>query len=108
MVVIGDSISDSNDTMIDTNSRWPDFLVARLVSRNVVVLNAGISEARLLGDRLGVNALARFDRDVLSQLHPARFKSEFDSGDHLHPWDRGNRTRPMRSACAFVGASGVF
>lgn len=62
----------------------------------------------LLGDRLGVNALARFDRDVLSQPHPARFKHEFDSGDHLRPGDRGNKTRPMPSACAFVGAIGVF
>ncbi len=198
VVVIGDSITDGNGATIDANSRWPDFLAARLAPRNVAVLNAGISGARLLGDRMGVNALARFDRDVLSQprvktvivllgindiswpgtsfdlqgirpsaeslisgyrqlisrahvhglrivgatltsfegalpgtpldnyyhpdkdklrrqintwirtagefdavidfdeltrdpLHPARFKSEFDSGDHLHPGDRGNK-----------------
>jgi lysophospholipase L1-like esterase len=198
VIVIGDSITDGNCATIDANSRWPDFLAARLVPRNVAVLNAGISGARLLGDRMGVNALARFDRDVLSQprvksvivmlgindiswpgtsfdpqgkrpssealifgyrqlitrahahglrivgatltpfegaltgtpldnyyhpdkdklrrkintwirtsgefdavidfdsltrdpLHPARFRSEFDSGDHLHPGDRGNR-----------------
>jgi len=31
-----------------------------------VFLNAGISGAKLLKDRMGVNALARFDRDALS------------------------------------------
>ena len=67
VVVIGDSISDGNGATIDANARWPDFLAARLAPRNVAVLNAGISGARLLGDRMGVNALARFDRDVLSQ-----------------------------------------
>ncbi len=67
VVAIGDSITDGNGATLDANTRWPDFLAARLVPRNVAVLNAGISGARLLGDRMGVNALARFDRDVLSQ-----------------------------------------
>ncbi|MGV8894331.1 MAG: SGNH/GDSL hydrolase family protein [Burkholderiaceae bacterium] len=67
VVVIGDSITDGNGATIDANARWPDFLAARLAPRNVAVLNAGISGARLLGDRMGVNALARFDRDVLRQ-----------------------------------------
>jgi len=31
----------------------------------VAILNQGISGARILTDRMGVNALARFDRDVL-------------------------------------------
>jgi lysophospholipase L1-like esterase len=34
---------------------------------HVAVLNGGISGARVLHDRMGVNALARFDRDVLAQ-----------------------------------------
>jgi hypothetical protein len=68
VVVIGDSTTDGNGATIDANSRWPDFLAARLAPGNVAVLNAGISGARLLGDRMGVNALARFDRDVLSQI----------------------------------------
>jgi lysophospholipase L1-like esterase len=61
------------------------------------VLNAGISGARLLGDRIGVNAPARFDAvidfDALARdpAHPARLKPDFDSGDHLHPGDRGNK-----------------
>ena len=67
VVVIGDSITDGNGATLDADTRWPDFLAARLAPLNVAVVNAGISGARLLGDRMGVNALARFDRDVLSQ-----------------------------------------
>jgi lysophospholipase L1-like esterase len=67
VVVIGDSITDGNGASIDTDARWPDFLAVRLATRNVAVLNAGISGACLLRDCMGVNALARFDRDVLSQ-----------------------------------------
>ena len=36
---------------------------------NVSVLNEGISGARVLRDRMGTNALARFDEDVLSHPH---------------------------------------
>ena len=35
----------------------------------LAVLNEGISGARVLSDRMGVNSLARFDRDVLSLPH---------------------------------------
>jgi lysophospholipase L1-like esterase len=34
---------------------------------SIAVVNAGISGARLLGDRMGVNAAARFEPDVLAQ-----------------------------------------
>ncbi len=67
VVTLGDSITDGNGSTPNTNSRWPDFLARRLASRNVAVLNAGISGGRLLQDRMGDNALARFERDVLSQ-----------------------------------------
>jgi lysophospholipase L1-like esterase len=52
------------------NRRWPDILAERLnkAGADVAVLNEGISGARVLRDRMGDNALARFDRDVLS--HP--------------------------------------
>lgn len=69
VVVLGDSISDGNTATLDANTRWPDFLAQRLAMQNIAVLNAGISGARLLSDRMGVNALARFERDVLSQPH---------------------------------------
>lgn len=67
VAVIGDSITDGATASLDSNSRWPDFLAERLAPHDVAVINAGISGARLLSDGMGVNALARFDRDVLAQ-----------------------------------------
>ncbi|WP_277592879.1 SGNH/GDSL hydrolase family protein [Pseudomonas chlororaphis] len=67
LVVLGDSITDGNGSTLDSNRRWPDFLAQRLAAKNVAVLNGGISGARLLEDGMGVSALARFERDVLSK-----------------------------------------
>lgn len=67
VVVIGDSITDGATASLDKDSRWPDFLAARLAPEGVAVVNAGISGARLLSDGMGVSALARLDRDVLAQ-----------------------------------------
>ncbi|ALM54465.1 lipase [Halomonas huangheensis] len=67
VVAIGDSITDGATASLDNDSRWPDFLAARLAPHGVAVVNAGISGARLLSDGMGVNALARFERDVLAQ-----------------------------------------
>lgn len=67
VVAFGDSITDGNGSTPDCNRRWPDFLAQRFARSNVAVVNAGISGARVLGDRMGENALARFDQDVLAQ-----------------------------------------
>lgn len=67
VVAIGDSITDGNMATIDGHARWPDVLASRLTDHDVAVVNAGISGGRLLRDLMGENALARFDRDVLSQ-----------------------------------------
>ncbi|AOI45710.1 SGNH/GDSL hydrolase family protein [Burkholderia oklahomensis] len=67
VVVIGDSITDGAAASLDKDSRWPDFLAARLAPHGVAVVNAGISGARLLSDGMGVNVLARLDQDVLAQ-----------------------------------------
>lgn len=67
VVVMGDSITDGATASLDNDSRWPDFLAARLAPHGVAVVNAGISGARLLSDGMGVSALARLDRDVLAQ-----------------------------------------
>ena len=66
IIALGDSITDGNGSTPDANRRWPDLLAQRLAG--VAVLNAGISGARLLGDKMGQNALARFEQDVL--FHP--------------------------------------
>ena len=72
VVTFGDSITDGADSTPDANHRWSDVLAGRLNQANgapIAVLNEGISGARVLSDRMGVNALARFDRDVLSHPH---------------------------------------
>ena len=70
VVLFGDSITDGDSSTPNENNRWPDVLAERLVEAgsDLAVLNEGISGARVLRDRMGDNALARFDRDVLS--HP--------------------------------------
>jgi len=71
LVILGDSITDGRGSTINGNTRWPDDLSRRFRSnkrtKGIGVLNAGIGGNRLLRDGLGPNALARFDRDVLSQ-----------------------------------------
>ena len=69
IVALGDSITDGVGSTVDANRRWPDLLAERLIRRGhatAYVANAGISGNRLLNDGFGVNALARFDRDVLA------------------------------------------
>jgi lysophospholipase L1-like esterase len=67
VIAFGDSITDGNGSTPDAHRRWPDALAQRLAGGGVAVINAGISGARLLQDKMGVNALARFEQDVLSQ-----------------------------------------
>jgi lysophospholipase L1-like esterase len=69
VAIFGDSISDGTRSTIDANARWPDVLARRLKEAGiaVAVLNQGISGNRVLSDGAGMSALARFDRDVLSQ-----------------------------------------
>ena len=69
VVTFGDSITDGDGSTIDGNVRWPDNLARRLSDRRIAVLNQGISGAKVLSDRMGANALARFERDVLGQSH---------------------------------------
>ncbi len=73
VVAFGDSITDGARSTVDANARWPDVLAGRLRGKKIAVVDAGIGGNRILHDaqpnniRFGVNALARFDRDVLSQ-----------------------------------------
>lgn len=71
IVAFGDSITDGATSTNDADRSWPSVLAARLVSTpgapKLTVLNEGISGNRILADGAGVNALARFDRDVLGQ-----------------------------------------
>lgn len=71
VVAFGDSITDGARSTPDTDSRWPDHLAERLSQAPehgpVAVVNEGIGGNRVLSDGMGIKALARFDRDVLSQ-----------------------------------------
>jgi lysophospholipase L1-like esterase len=79
VVVLGDSISDGYMTTVNGDKRWPDLLGARLAKQPERdhapgVLNTAVSGGMLSGDgidiklnELGVNAMARLDRDVFSQ-----------------------------------------
>ncbi|WP_369939989.1 SGNH/GDSL hydrolase family protein [Xanthomonas medicagonis] len=67
VVALGDSITDGAASTPGADQRWPDHLATRLAPQRVAVLNAGISGGRVLRDRIGRNALARLDRDVLAQ-----------------------------------------
>ena len=74
IAAFGDSITDGTRSTPDTNNRWPDHL-ARRVGTGFAVMNVAIAGNRVLtegnapggfGGNAGVNALARFDRDVLA------------------------------------------
>jgi len=71
IVTFGDSITDGAHSTRDANARWPDILAHRLQDNkktaNLGILNEGIGGNRVLHDKAGTNALARFDRDVLAQ-----------------------------------------
>jgi lysophospholipase L1-like esterase len=76
LVAFGDSITDGARSTDDANHRWPNFLADRLLRQAgaapIGVLDEGIGGNRILHDpnsnvAFGVNALARFDRDVLAQ-----------------------------------------
>lgn len=74
IIAFGDSITDGTRSTPNTNNRWPDLLVKRLAAAKGANIRAMINEA-IAGNRLlsestlgfGINALARFDRDVLEQ-----------------------------------------
>ncbi len=69
LVTFGDSITDGTTSTPDTDASWPSQLAQRILTTNsmpkIAIANEGISGNRLLADGAGVNALARFDRDVL-------------------------------------------
>jgi lysophospholipase L1-like esterase len=71
IVAFGDSITDGATSTNDADASWPSRLAARLqanpATANLAIVNQGISGNRVLREGTATNALARFDRDVLSQ-----------------------------------------
>jgi lysophospholipase L1-like esterase len=70
VVCFGDSITEGVASTAGAFRGWPDRLAERLqanpATRGWSVVNAGVGSNRLLHDTPSVNALARFDRDVLA------------------------------------------
>jgi lysophospholipase L1-like esterase len=74
IVAFGDSITDGARSTPDTHNTWPAILATRLAAdkatAHFAIVNQGIGGNRVLSDAAGlagVSALARLDRDVLSQ-----------------------------------------
>lgn len=74
LVTFGDSITDGTRSTPDINNRWPDHFARRLLSQTTPirmgVMNAGIAGNRVISEgafNAGMNALARFELNALSQ-----------------------------------------
>jgi lysophospholipase L1-like esterase len=71
VVAFGDSITDGALSTENANHRWSDYLAVRLqnntATAHLSVLDEGIGGNCVLIHCVAPNALARFDRDVLSQ-----------------------------------------
>jgi lysophospholipase L1-like esterase len=93
IVAFGDSITDGTQSTQDANARWTDQLGRRLMSQPgnpaIGVLNEGIAGERILHDSIGPNALARFDRDVLSQTGVTHVIVQLGGNDIGAGWPGG-------------------
>jgi lysophospholipase L1-like esterase len=72
VVALGDSITDGVGSRLGAEDRWPNDLAARLNARpgnTLAVVDEGIGGNRVLNGALccGVDAIARFERDVRDQ-----------------------------------------
>ncbi|OAT81646.1 hypothetical protein A6P54_12445 [Bacillus sp. MKU004] len=71
LVVLGSSIANGNQSTINDNHRWPDYLSDRMKESETLmsVLNAGISGNQLIESTpdKGESALERIHRDVFDQ-----------------------------------------
>ena len=72
IVAFGDSITDGATSTVGRRSLagpacWLQRLLANPATANLAIVNQGISGNRVLREGTATNALARFDRDVISQ-----------------------------------------
>jgi lysophospholipase L1-like esterase len=73
IVAFGDSITDGSQSTVNANARWPNDLARRILAgppgQVHPVVDEGISGDRILNDSVcfGVNAQARFTRDVAAR-----------------------------------------
>ena len=74
VVAVGDSITDGDNSTVNANHRWPNYLAMRLAASPTArragllgVVDAGIDGNRVLLNGYGPNAVARVDWDVLGR-----------------------------------------
>jgi lysophospholipase L1-like esterase len=106
VVTLGDSITDGRGSTTDGNDRWPDNFANRLLTNSltagVSVVNMGIGGNAVLAGGLGPTALARFDRDVLTQSG-VRYLIVFEGVN-----DIGSGSSSMTTATNLVAAYTQF
>jgi lysophospholipase L1-like esterase len=103
IVAYGDSITDGAVTDTPGVRGWPGHLALRLLQArgetHDAVANEGIGGNRVLSDIIGLSALARFDRDVLSLpnvTHLVLLEGINDIGFSNLP-DNANRVPPVEA-----------
>ncbi len=103
IVALGDSITDGHGATANGNDRWTDVLARRLQAspqtRSIGVSNQGIGGNHLLTNGLGLNALARFDRDVLTP-GAVRWVILFEGVNDLGGLARDHEVTPAEHAAA--------
>jgi lysophospholipase L1-like esterase len=101
VVAYGDSITDGAWATQNANHRWPDYLAQRLhnnpATAHLSVLDEGIGGNCVLITCTGVNALARFDQDVLAQAG-VRYVIVLESINDIGTMHRRNRPEYHLSA----------
>lgn len=112
IVALGDSITDGAASTPGTYNSWPHHLAKRLVERtgkdrHMAVVNQGISGNQLLQSGMGLNTLARFDRDVLSTPGLSHIVlligiNDIGSGGMIFPGSAGPAP-PMRTLTDLIG-----
>lgn len=66
VVAVGDSITDGANLAADSDTRWPDYLAARVAPAGLAVANAGINGDEVTADSPGLPSVeTRWIRDVL-------------------------------------------
>lgn len=112
IVAFGDSITDGAHSTRNANARWPDDLARRLLAAGGPergVVNSGIGGNRILHDAepklvaFGVNALARYDRDVLAEPG-VRYVIVLEGiNDIGHPGNSAPRSESVTAADLIAG-----
>jgi lysophospholipase L1-like esterase len=105
LVTLGDSITDGVGSNLSANTRWPNDLARRLQARpgpTLSVIDEGIGGNRVLNDSswYGVNAVARFQRDVAGRAGVREvilLEGLNDIGFSTH---RDSKTRPHTDVTA--------